>query len=184
MLKISSGTNPQTAGVEAWLLLCVFSWSVFTAHIYCQIKIVQKDNKWKINLTIIICVFSPSQLKTEFLPLLSVIFVSENSLVAAVRIKHFHCCTFHTYINSKCLNALSTSSGPWLLPHAVLLRRWWNADICVKARPPQAEHPEKHLRHGALQEHGQASHHRGPQHCPGHTAPEQHHVSHQSAAAA
>lgn len=33
-------------------------------------------------------VFSPSQLKTEFLPLLSVIFVSENSLVAAVRQRH------------------------------------------------------------------------------------------------
>lgn len=32
--------------------------------------------------------FSPSQLKTEFLPLLSVIFVSENSVVAAVSIKH------------------------------------------------------------------------------------------------
>uniref|UniRef100_A0A7N6FKL5 Actin-related protein 2/3 complex subunit n=1 Tax=Anabas testudineus TaxID=64144 RepID=A0A7N6FKL5_ANATE len=30
-----------------------------------------------------LCLFSPSQLKTEFLPLLSVIFVSENSLVAA-----------------------------------------------------------------------------------------------------
>lgn len=30
--------------------------------------------------------FSPSQLKTEFLPLLSVTFVSENSLVAAVSI--------------------------------------------------------------------------------------------------
>lgn len=29
---------------------------------------------------------SPSQLKTDFLPLLSVIFVSENSLVAAVSI--------------------------------------------------------------------------------------------------
>lgn len=32
-----------------------------------------------------VSVFSPSQLKTEFLPLLSVVFVSENSLVAAVR---------------------------------------------------------------------------------------------------
>lgn len=35
---------------------------------------------------ILIFPFSPSQLKTEFLPLLSVIFVSENSLVAAVSI--------------------------------------------------------------------------------------------------
>lgn len=69
-------------------------------------------------------------------------------------------------------------SGPRLLPHAVPLRRWWNADICVEARPPQAEYPEEHLCHGALQEHGQESHHRGPQHCPGHTAPEQHHVRH------
>lgn len=69
-------------------------------------------------------------------------------------------------------------SGPRLLPHAVPLRRWWNADICVEARPPQAEYPEEHFCHGALQEHGQESHHRGPQHCPGHTAPEQHHVRH------
>lgn len=63
------------------------------------------------------------------------------------------------------------------MPHAVPLRRRWNADVCVEARPPQAEHPEEHLRHGALQEHGQESHHGGPQHCTGHTAPEQHHVS-------
>ena len=38
--------------------------------------------------------FSPSQLKTEFLPLLSVIFVSENSLVAAVRTQQTHCDIF------------------------------------------------------------------------------------------
>lgn len=69
-------------------------------------------------------------------------------------------------------------SGPWLLPHAVPLWRWWNNDVCVKARPPQAEHPEEHVSYGALQEHGQESHHRGPQHNPGNTAPEQHHVGH------
>lgn len=73
---------------------------------------------------------------------------------------------------------LSASPGTRLLPHAVPLRRRWNADIRVKARPPQAEYPEEHLCYGALQEHGQESHHRGPQHCPGHTAPEQHHVGH------
>jgi len=72
----------------------------------------------------------------------------------------------------------ATSSGPRLLPHAVPLRRWRGADLCVEAGHPQAEYPEEHLRHGALQEHGQESHHRGPQHRPGHAAPEQHHVSH------
>lgn len=44
--------------------------------------------RWSFKICML--VFSPSQLKTEFLPLLSVIFVSENSVVAAVSIKHTH----------------------------------------------------------------------------------------------
>lgn len=42
---------------------------------------------------------SPAQLKTEFLPLLSVIFVSENSLVAAVRTTH--CAQFISMLGHK-----------------------------------------------------------------------------------
>ena len=53
-------------------------------------------------------VYSPSQLKTEFLPLLSVIFVSENSVVAAVSIKH----KSHISTRMPCFKLLNPFSGP------------------------------------------------------------------------
>lgn len=163
----------NTPFVTLFVVCCLFNLFLSGA-----IKpVASQDDNW-----LCLYVFSPSQLKTEFLPLLSVIFVSENSLVAAVRINHTHyifsCTNIQLVMNVIFKWIWSASSGSRLLPNAVPLRRWWNADICVKARPPEAEYPEEHLRYGALQEHGQESHHRGPQHCPGHTASEQHHVSH------
>lgn len=51
---------------------------------------------YKVVLSTFFCyVLSPLQLKTEFLPLLSVCFVSENSLVAAVSFRTL----IHTYLS-------------------------------------------------------------------------------------
>ena len=91
-----------------------------------------------------------STLKTEFLPLLSVSFVSENSVVAA---GHDCCPMLFNYDDRGCLTFVS------------------KLDI------PKQSVQRKPVGHGALRQHGQAGHDRGPQHGPGDAAPEQHYSS-------
>lgn len=59
---------------------------LYIFFLYVGTYLVILFNRIKLML-IYLCVLSPLQLKTDFLPLLSVIFVSENSLVAAVSLK-------------------------------------------------------------------------------------------------